>query len=477
MPAEVTPLLRPPEHAPDHRSNGRVPRPAQDYEATDLGNARRLVAEHGQDIHFVPEWGKWVTWTGTYWAVDVTGEVPRRAKQVAEKILDKARVSADKDLFHWGIRSQSAGGLGAMATVASTEPGIPVLVADLDANPWLLTVANGTIDLRTGQLQAADRADLITKASPVAWAPDAACPTWERFLEQILPCPALRAFVQRSCGYALTGDVSEQVLIINHGPGSNGKSTFQETMRAVLGEHAKPAAPKLLLSQKHDEHPTAIADLHGRRLVLSHEVGDGLHLDEALVKELTGGDQLKARYMRQDYWDFAPTFKLWLACNHKPKIRGTDNGIWRRIRLVPFEVTIPDGEQDKHLLDKLRAELPGILAWAVDGGQAWQREGLNPPPVVIDATAAYRLASDLVAQFIDECCVEGDLYQVRSTALYEEYKGWCGANGLDFPLSQKALAKQLDEKGYDRAENRSKQSIWIGLGLLARGDEQEEATP
>jgi putative DNA primase/helicase len=446
------------------------------FENTDLGNARRLVQYFGRDLRHVPEWGKWIAWAGSHWKVDVTGEVYRNAKRVAEAILDEARGGVDEKLFHWGLRSQSAGGINAMVSLASTEASIPVLVEELDADPWLLAVANGTLDLRSGALHPADRAHLITKVSPVRWDPDATCPAWDTFLEQILPNPEIRAFMQRCCGYALTGDVSEQVLIVMYGTGSNGKSTFKETVLGMLGEHGKPAPPKLLLARKYDEHPTAIADLHGRRLVVSHEVEDGLRLDEALVKELTGADRLKARFMRQDYWDFAPTHKLWLACNYKPKIRGTDHGIWRRIKLVDFEVTIPDDKQDKQLPAKLRAELPGILRWAVNGCLEWQREGLNPPKAVVDATACYRLESDLLAQFVEERCLHGDEYQVRSTELFADYKSWCAANGLDHPLSQKALAKQLQEKGHDRCENRAGQVIWLGIGLVTPFDRSTEPT-
>lgn len=438
-----------------------------EYESTDLGNARRLVAEHGQDLRFVSEWGKWLSWDGTHWGIDLTGEVNRRAKMIADAILDEARSSADAQAFRWGLRSQSAGGINAMIAVASTEPGVPVLVDELDTDPWLLTVANGTLDLHTCELQPANRAHLITKASPVRWDPDATCPNWTRALGQVLPDSELRAYMQRTTGYALTGDVSEQVLTVMYGTGSNGKSTFKETILSMLGEHAKPAAPKLLLATKHEGHPTEIADLHGRRLVVSHEVEDGLRLDEALVKELTGGDRLKGRFMRQDFWDFSPTHKLWIACNHKPRIRGNDNGIWRRIRLVPFEVTIPDEEQDKHLPEKLRAELSGILVWAVEGCRAWQQEGLNPPRAVLEATARYRVESDLLSQFIEERCLDGDGFQVRSTDLYADYKVWCVVNGLDHPLSQKAITKQLDERGYDRTENRQGQAIWLGIGLAA----------
>ena len=440
---------------------------ARQYETSDLGNARRLVDEHGEDLRYVPEWGKWLAWNENRWMVDVTGEAHRRAKDVAERILDEARAAADDKLFRHGLKAQSAAGLNAMLAVASTEPGIPVLVDELDADPWLLTVANGTIELRTGTLRPARREDLITKASPVPFDPGAKCPTWHRFLEEVLPDPEVRGFLQRCVGYALTGDVREQILLIWYGLGANGKSTLKETLLATLGDHAAPAAPRLLLAQQHEEHPTAIADLRGRRLVVSHEVEDGLRLDEALVKELTGGDRLKARYMRQDFFSFAPSHKLLLACNHKPRVRGADNGIWRRLRLVKFDVTIPPERQDRDLPARLRAELPGILSWAVAGCIEWQERGLQTPPAVLEATAEYRQESDLLAQFVAERCLTGEGLQVRSTVLYAAYQGWCRENGLDHPLSQKALSRQLDERGFDRTENRAGQAIWLGLAVEA----------
>jgi len=440
---------------------------------TDLGNARLLVRAHGHDLRYVPEWGKWLCWDGCRWAVDVTGEVHRRAKEVAEGVLDQARIDHDEELFRHGIRSQSASALAAMVRVAATEPGIPVFVDHLDAHPWLLSVANGTLDLRTGILGPHERAHLLTKCSTVVWDADAGCPQFEDFLARILPDTEVRRYVQLLTGYSLTGDVSEQILAILYGVGANGKSTLKELVLSLIGGHGKPASPKLLLATKHDEHPTAVADLHGRRLVVSHEVEDGVRLDEPLVKELTGGDRLKARFMRQDFWDFTPTHKLWLLTNHKPKIRGTDNGIWRRIALIPFEVTIPVHEQDRHLLDKLRSELPGILRWAVAGCLDWQRDGLRAPAAVVAATEEYRLESDLVAQFLADRCREDETCQVRSADLYGAYTTWCADNGLTHPLSQRALAGRLGEKGFDRTKNRQKQAVWLGLDLAGHLDNSE----
>lgn len=364
-----------------------------------------------------------------------------------------------------------------MVALAATEPGIPVTVDQLDANDWLMTVANGTIDLRAGKLLPASRRHLITKASPVKWDPDATCPTWIRFLERVLPDPEVRAFFQRAIGYSLTGDVSEQVFLIKYGTGSNGKSVSDEVAQHILGDYGHPAPPKLLLAKTHDEHPTNIADLQGRRMVVAQEVEDGLRLDEALVKQLTGSDQLKARFMRQDYFSFRPRHKLWLSCNHKPVIRGTDNGIWRRIRLIPFDVTISDDEKDPHLVEKLVAESSGILRWAVDGCLAWQEHGLDAPAAVVNATAGYRNESDLLGSYIEENCATGDTMMVRSSDLYNDYKAWAAENGIRSPWSQKALASRLRDKGFDKSENRHGQAVWLGIGLLARTDGSAEEAP
>lgn len=441
-------------------------RPIGAADATDLANARRLVRSYGTDIHHVPEWGRWVVWDGRRFRTDVTGEVPRMAKAVTEAILDEARDHRDDRLFRWGIRSQSSASLNNMVTVAATEPTVPVLVTELDAHPMLLTAANVTIDLATGRGRPHQHRDLITRATDVPYDPDATCPTWLAFLEQVIPDVDTRTFIQRAVGYSLTGDVSEQVLFILHGSGANGKSVFAEVLQHVMGDHAAPAPPRLLVIEKHSEHPTAVADLQGRRLVVAQEVEQGHRLDESLVKLLTGGDSLKARFMRQDFWSFKPSHKLWMCVNHKPRIRGTDHGIWRRIRLVPFTTTIPDDAQDKHLAARLKREAPGILAWAVRGCLDWQRHGLGIPTAVAQATDAYRLEQDLVGQYLAENTITGAGCSVRSTVLYEAYVAWCSANGLDHPLSQKALAQQLSERGYEHGKNRQMQAVWRGLGLL-----------
>ncbi|MCU4186620.1 hypothetical protein K6U06_19805 [Acidiferrimicrobium sp. IK] len=450
-----------------HLTPVRAGDPACTFEMSELGNARRLVAEHGHDLRYVPEWGAWLAWDGRRWARDHTGERDRRAKAVADAILDDAHRLGDDKRFRWGVQSQSARGIGAMLTLAATEPGIPVRVAELDADPWLLNVGNGTISLRSGLLQPHDRQDLITKMAGdgVDYHPDAISPRFAAFLEQVLPDPEVRKFLARFVGYTLTGTVGEQVLVFLLGSGANGKSTLTSLLLRLLGEYAAPAPPRLLVVSKHPEHPTSVADLLGRRLVIAQEVQAGAQFDEEMVKVLTGGDVLKARFMRGDFFEFAPSHKVVMGANHRPTVRGTDLAIWRRLRLVPFDVTVPEEDRDPHLLERLAEELPGVLSWAVQGCLAWQSSGLTTPSAVTAATEEYRIDSDVVGQFIAECCVETPGATVQSAALYASYRAWAETCGLH-PMSQKALTTRLRERGLDSTTDRQRRTWWCGIGLV-----------
>ncbi|MST31624.1 hypothetical protein GHK86_02610 [Acidimicrobiaceae bacterium USS-CC1] len=447
------------------RPAAQLHEPSSHYEMSELGNARRLVDTFGADLRYVPQWGRWLAWDGSRWAVDSTGQVERCAKATAEAILDEARAVGDDKRFRHGLRAQSASGVRNTVALAGTEPGVPVLVDELDADPMLLGVANGTVDLRTGKLRPSERSDLLTKASRVAYDMDAGCPGFEAFLADILPDPEVRAFLQRFAGYSLTGDVSEHALLVCYGVGANGKSTLLRLLLRLLGEHSIPAPPRLLIADRHPEHPTSVASLHGRRLAVVMEVDEGARWDEATVKNLTGGDRLTARYMRQDFWDFAPTHKFIVATNHKPTVRGGDLGIWRRINLVPFEVTVPPERQDPHLAERLEAELPGILNWALRGCLIWQRDGLGVPAAIREATEAYRAEQDVLAQFLGEVTVTTPVGKVNGGQLYRAYTSWCATQGLDHPLSQKAFVSRLQDRGLRSETDRSKARWWLGIAL------------
>lgn len=454
-------------------ANGSEPEPiVTRYEhLTDLGNARRLVALHGDDLRYCHPWGKWLVWDGRRWVIDNTAEAVRRAKQTVRHMYAEAATAADdetrKALGKHALKCEAAGRIAAMLDLANSEAGIPVLPEQLDADPWLLNVANGTLDLRTGQLRAHRRDDQITKLAPVPYDPDALCPTWERFLLEVMNHDQeLVSFLQRAIGYTLTGDTAEQVIFILHGKGANGKSTLLETLRAMLGEdYTVQIRAESLMVKQGDSIPNDIARLKGARLVNARETEEGKRLAESLVKEMSGGDTMTARFMRAEFFDFKPEFKLFLAANHKPVIRGTDIAIWRRIRLIPFLVTFSEDKQDRQLFKKLRAELPGILAWAVRGCQGWQvRGGLGTPAAVKAATAEYKSESDTLAAFLDECTVTDPNAETQAKPMYEAYKAWCEEGG-EYYEKQTMFGRRIKERFDWRIDKSSRLTFYLGLRL------------
>lgn len=436
---------------------------------TDVGNARRLVADHGHELRYIASWATWLVWDRTRWRRDTKGEIVERAKQVAADLWHDAAgmepgSEERKQATRWALQSEAANRIDAMIRLARSEPGIAADADELDADPWALNVANGTIDLATGMLRPHDPRDLITKRAPLDYQPDAAAPRWASFLEQILPDPDVRTFVQQWAGYCLTGDVSEHKIVFGVGAGANGKSTLLNVLARTLGEYARQAPPDLLMRRREDPHPTGLADLQGARLVLATETAQGRHLDEALVKRLTGGDRIRARYMHRDFFEFEPTHKLVVATNHRPAIEGTDHGIWRRLRLVPFEVVIPDHAQDRHLDDKLAAEAPGILRWALEGCARWRADGLVEPAAVLAATADYRADMDVLGEFISDCCLLVDGVSARAADLYMQYQRWAEGMG-ERPLTQRRFGVSLRERGLTK---RTSNGVWWdGIALKA----------
>lgn len=463
------------------------------------------MQHYGESMRYCHPWNKWLIWNGTYWAVDETGAAMRYAKDTIKRLAQQAATRVEQlDALSPLERTQaiefakhvksslSARRLHDLLTLAASEEGIPIIPAALDRHPMFLPCRNGTIDLTTGECQPHQRHHLLTKCSAVVYDPDATCPVWEAFLWRIMgghvPMPGvtepseenrqqanerahhLTRFLQRVVGYVLTGDVSEQVLFILWGSGSNGKSTFLNTLMDILGAYAIKAAPNLLMVKKHDAHPTECADPFGRRLVAAIETEKEHALSEVLVKEMTGGDPIRTRRMREDFWEFLPTHKIFLATNHKPVIRGTDHAIWRRIRLIPFTVTIPDDQQDKHLMDKLSKERPGILAWAVRGCLAWQRHGFGLPGEVKMATDDYRSEMDVFGDFLEVRCLQGSQFRIQAAELWKAYQKWCDEMG-ESPGTQKQLGQQLQERGFVGHRGAKGSRWWIGLALhLNEGD-------
>jgi putative DNA primase/helicase len=437
------------------------------FNRTDVGNAKRLIHRHGHNLRYCWLWSKWLVWDGRRWIRDDSGEVFRLAKDTVANIYREAAVAPDdetrKALAGHAMRSEAGARIKEMVDLARSD--VPIMPDELDADPWLLNTRSGTVDLRTGKLREHRREDLITKIAPVEYRPDADAPVWAAFLDRVQPNEEMRAFLQRSTGYSATGDTSEQCLFINHGVGANGKSTFQEALAAALGDYAMRAPTEMLMAKRAGGVPNDVARLKGSRFVAASETEEGRRLAESLIKDLTGQDTITARFMRAEWFDFAPTHKLWLSTNHKPEIRGTDVAIWRRIRLIPWTVTIPPTEQDKKLPAKLRDELPGILAWIVRGCLQWQRKGLQAPDEVRKATVEYRAEMDVLAGFLSDCCeLEGDLWDY-SKDLYDSYKRWCEDNG-ERTESKRRFGERLRERGFARDKGGSRGAhLWRGLRL------------
>ena len=500
-----------PDEPPDAHRAAQTPGPGPsspkiaDRELfTDLGNARRFTRLHGPKFHYTQQWG-WLAWTGQRWEMDSTGAVMRAAKDTAvgyyaeaagkqdaakrlneqaaaDGLTDPQRAKLAEDagklagiagaMNTWAKTCQGRARLESMVKLAESELPIATKTDDFNLKPWALNVQNGTVDLRTGKLQPHERGDLLTALAPVDYEPGALCPTWDKFLHRIMDGDTeMVDFLRRAIGYSLTGDVSEQKLFFPHGGGSNGKSTFITTLLSLLGQdYAAQAAPELLVVGK-DRHPTEVADLYGKRLVASIEVEDGRRLAEGLVKQLTGGDKIKARLMRQDFFQFDPTHKMWLVANHKPVVKGTDYAIWRRILLIPFDVTITDEEKDPQLPAKLLAEGPGILAWAVRGCLEWQRQGLGVPDSVKRATAAYRGDSDTLALFLAECTVHVNTARTKASHLYARYEKWCKDNG-EAPIGGTPFGRALTERGMGKETN-YQGVFYLGLGLATEDQKPE----
>ncbi len=446
------------------------------YHLTDLGNAQFFAELNKGIAKHCAVWNKWLVWDGKRWAPDSDNRAQRLAKKTVAELYKKAgdieEQRTRETLARHALASESANRINAMLNLAESEPEIAVRPDIFDTNPWLLNVANGTLDLRTGELKPHDRNDYITKLVPIDYRPDMPTPLWDAFLNRIMEGnQALIRFLQVATGYSLTGFVNERCLFICYGTGANGKSVFLGTLLKLTGEYGKQV-PKELLEQRRygNEHPTIMANLLGVRLAVTTETEQGGYLAESQVKSLTGGDMIPARFMRGDYFEFAPTHKIWLATNHKPIVRGTDNAIWDRIRLIPFNVTIPPEERDRHLSEKLEAELPGILAWAVEGCLAWQREGLNPPEEVTKATEKYREEMDILGDFLAEYCVVDPTASEKNVDLYKAYCRWCEQEG-DKAISQRIFSQSLQERGF-RNEKTKYGRIWHGLQLNDEGKKQ-----
>jgi putative DNA primase/helicase len=473
----------------------------REEDCTDAGNGQRLIRIHGQDLSFCDDWGAWLFWTGTRWRKDNVNHAVRLAQTVRKDLYREVSMLASKlesasserkheaiearieETVRWAKRSGNGPQVKYMLKLAQSHPDVAVVPEDLDRDRYLLNVANGTIDLHTGTLREHRRGDHITNIVPILYDPEAKCPRWEQFLREILLVKdkvtgeitgtdeALIEFIRQAFAYSLTGSVAEQCMFICYGTGANGKSTMLDVLMALAGDYARAAPPNLLLSSKSDQHPAEIALLRGSRVVTSFEAEQGRRLAEAKVKWLTGGDKRPCRGMGENWWHYDPTDKIWMAVNHKPVIRGTDTGIWRRIRLIPFYAKFEEGDEarDMHLPETLHKELSGILTWALNGLDSFHQKGLKSPHAVIEQTKQYKSEMDIVGDFIGECCIVSAGVEVPMGELYKRYVEWCNDSG-ERCLTKRRFADQLTESGYpaDRSGT-ARTRCRIGLRLIPNG--------
>jgi len=460
-----------------------VPKPSAQIERlTDLGNGRRFVRLEGKNFRYCSTTaaGGWLRWTGQRWEPDDTGAHARAAKRIpdsiradADRVARVARDSATGDpdvaaekaygeCMAWADASESAGGLDAIIRVAKTEKELVVRRAELDADPWTFNTPAGTLSLRTGEVRPNRREDLLTQIGGVGYDPAATCPRWARFVLEIMDGdPEMAAYLQRIVGYAMVGEVREAAFFIFWGNGRNGKGTFVERIRKVLGSYACNTPTSTFVNRR-DGIPNDLAALDGRRMVTMSESEGGAPLEEALVKQVTGGDPMTARFMRGEFFDFIPVFTPILSTNNKPVVKGMDPAIWSRLHMVPFTVSFV-GREDLDLKHALDAELPGILNWCLDGLADWRDNGLKVPAKATAAGLVYRAEMDVVGRFLEDCTRPSTVDNADNTELYRAFVKWSQDNG-EREKSQRWLTQALQNRNMEQVC--ASRKYWRGVELL-----------
>jgi putative DNA primase/helicase len=439
---------------------------------TDTSNALRLIREHGKDIRYNAAWKKWIVWTGKNWRIDDGPLIHERGLRMVQGMYDDMLSTDDyqkrNEIEKYAMQSEAMRRRKAFIEAASVMPELNITANDVDKDPWAFNVENGTIDLRTGEFREHRREDMITKIARVTYDAAADCPVWKQFIREIMDYNTeLIGFLQTAAGWALTGDTSEQVMFILFGSGANGKSTFLNTVMNLLGDYAIAASTETFMKKNGEQISNDIARLRGTRFVTTVETEQGKRLSEPLIKQITGNDVMTARFLYGEFFDFTPTFKIFMATNHKPTIKGTDYGIWRRIKLIPFTTTISRDKQDKHLEEKLLREGPGILNWLIEGVKRWFAEGLAEPMAIRNATEEYRDEMDVLGSFIKECCIQGPGASIRARELFRAYQEWCEENN-EHAFSERFLSMRLKELGLERSRT-AEARYWRGIMLKVRG--------
>lgn len=445
---------------------------APKFHLTELGNAERIAYYHGENVRYCNEL-EWLIWNGKHWHEDSKRQIEAITAKTLRAIYGEAKSTEDKyqsKLLHdWAKKCERRS--IRINSILDVRPMVSVKKKELDSHSFLFNCDNGVIDLKTGELLPHDRDLLLTKISPIKYDKNAECPNWRSFLESIFKTPAgepdheLIRYLQKAIGYSLTGVTKEQVMFFLFGNGRNGKSTFINIIQDLLGDYGRQTNSDTFLKKRNDSGiNNDVARLDGARFVSAVESEEGQQLSEALVKQITGGEKMSARFLRQEYFEFTPEFKVFFTTNHKPIVKGSDEGIWRRIMLIPFTVTIPKDKIDYDLPDKLAKEMPGVLRWAVEGCMKWQAEGLRAPETVKAATAEYREDMDILGPFIDENCTVHHTAKVEAKSLYESYTKWCYQNN-EMDLKNRAFYRQLEVRGFKKEKGTGNKTFIAGITL------------
>ncbi|PEO34044.1 phage/plasmid primase, P4 family [Bacillus toyonensis] len=445
---------------------------APKFHLTELGNAERIAYYHGENVRYCNEL-EWLIWNGKHWHEDSKRQIEAITAKTLRAIYGEAKATEDKyqsKLLHdWAKKCERRS--IRINSILDVRPMVSVKKKELDSHNFLFNCDNGVIDLKTGELLPHDRDLLLTKLSPIKYDKNADCPNWKAFMESIFKTHTGEAdhelinYLQKAIGYSLTGVTKEQVMFFLFGNGRNGKSTFINIIQDLLGDYGRQTNSDTFLKKRNDSGiNNDVARLDGARFVSAVESEEGQQLSEALVKQITGGEKMSARFLRQEYFEFTPEFKVFFTTNHKPIVKGSDEGIWRRIMLIPFTVTIPKDKIDYDLPDRLAKEMPGVLRWAVEGCMKWQTEGLRAPEAVKAATAEYREDMDILAPFIDENCTVNSSVRIEAKSLYENYTKWCYQNN-ELELKNRAFYRQLEVRGFKKEKGTGNKNFILGITL------------
>ncbi|NMB77828.1 MAG: hypothetical protein GYA23_01890 [Methanomicrobiales archaeon] len=451
----------------------------KDFACTDLGNSQRFVARFGRDVRYCHPFKSWYIFDGQRWARDDKAVVLEYAKDCIVRIADEAPLvdfgTEQAAAFKWAAASQASSRIA--GTVNLAKSAVAISPNDLDKDPIQLNFPNGTLNLNTFELVPHSRFDFITKVTGCNYDPAATCPQWDGFLSSITGGNAdLIRYLQRAAGYSLTGNTGERAIFLCYGRGANGKSTFLNTLGAILGEYSTTVDSSTFCVSRGESVRNDIAALKGARLVTATEAGKGKRLDEEIIKKLTGSDDLiKARFLFQEYFEFKPSCKIWWAFNSAPRISDSTDSIWARVRLIPFSVVIPEAQRDIHLPKKLLKESAGIMQWALRGLQEYQKIGLAEPKEIKGATQEYREDQDTLADFFNDVCIidHDPTHKIScgATDLYQAYMKWHNTEAPEENLkSPRAFGFEMNDHGFKRDRDwATKRKIYLGIRVKTGG--------